>query len=75
MASRVNFTIYSTWYYPNGTTVPNQTVQTYVDPGWTEPVINSGRGWQRAGMWTRGTYRVDLFVDGNRIGSASFTMY
>ena len=67
VASRVNFTIYATWYYPNGSVFANQTVPTYADPGWTEPVYNSGRGWQRAGMWRRGTYRVDLFVNGNRI--------
>ncbi len=38
-------------------------------------LYNSGRGWQRAGMWRHGTYRVDLFVNGNRIGSGSFTIY
>jgi hypothetical protein len=75
VASRVNFTIYATWYYPNGRIFGNQTVNTHADPGWTEPVYNSGRGWQRAGMWTRGTYRVDLYVNGNRIGSGSFSVY
>jgi hypothetical protein len=75
VASRVDFTIYATWYYPNGSIFANQSVPTYTDPGWTEPVYNSGRGWQRAGMWRRGTYRVDLFVNGNRITSGSFTVY
>ena len=75
VAYRVNFTIYATWYYPNGTVFGNETVNTYADAGWTEPVYNSGRGWQRAGMWRRGTYRVDLFVNGNRIASGSFTIY
>jgi hypothetical protein len=74
VASRVNFTIYATWYYPNGTVFANQTVQTYADSGWTEPVFNSGRGWQQAGNWKHGTYRVDLYVNGNRIGSGSFTV-
>jgi hypothetical protein len=74
VVSQVNFTIYATWYYPNGTVFANQTVNTYASPTWTEPVYNSGRGWQRAGMWRRGTYRVDLFVNGNRIGSANFTV-
>ena len=75
VASRVDFTIYATWYYPNGALFANQTVNTFASPTWTEPVYNSGRGWQRAGMWRRGTYRVDLFVNGNRIGSANFTVY
>ena len=73
--SRINFTIYATWYYPNGTVFGNQTVNTYADPGWNEPTYNSGRGWQRAGMWKRGTYRVDLTVNGNRVASGSFTIY
>jgi len=73
--SHVNFTIYATWYYPSGAVFGNDTVNTIAEPGWTEPVYNSGRGWQRAGMWKRGTYRVDIFVNGSRIGSNSFTIY
>lgn len=72
VASKINFTVYATWYNPNGTVFASQTVPTYVDPGWTEPVYNSGRGWQRPGLWKRGLYRVELYVNGNRIGSSSF---
>ena len=75
VASRVDFTIYATWYYPNGAVFGYQTVNAYAGAGWPEGVTSSGRGWQRAGMWRRGTYRVDLFVNGNRIGSGSFTIY
>jgi len=75
VAYRVNFTIYATWYYPNGKVFGNETVNTYADVGWTDPVYSSGRGWQVPGRWVRGTYRVDLFVNGNRIGSGSFTIY
>jgi len=75
VANRVDLTIYATWYYQNGTVFGNQTVNTYVDPGWTQPAISSGRGWQRPGFWKRGTYRVDLSVNGNRITSGSFTIY
>jgi len=75
VVSRVNFTIYATWYYPNGRVFGNETVNTFADVGWTTPAYTSGRGWARAGMWVRGTYRVDLFVNGNRIASGSFTIY
>lgn len=75
VASRVDFTIYATWYYPNGTVFGSQTLNTYADAGLTEPVYSSGRGWQHPGMWKRGTYRVDLFTNGSRIGSGSFTIY
>jgi hypothetical protein len=74
-ANRVNFTVYATWYYPHGTVFSNQTVPTFVDPGWNDPAINSGRGWVRAGFWKRGMYRVDLYVNGNRIGSGSFAIF
>ena len=74
VSSRVNFTIYATWFSPNGTVFANQTVNTYADQGWTEPVYNSGRGWRNAGMWKRGTYRVELTVNGNRVASGYFTV-
>jgi hypothetical protein len=75
VANRVNFTIYTTWYYPNGAVFGNETLPTGAEAGLTELVYNSGRGWQRAGMWKHGTYRVDLFANGSRIGSGSFTIY
>jgi len=75
VTSRVNFTIFTTWYYPNGTVFGNETVNTYADVGWTTPAYTSGRGYQRTGIWRRGTYRVDLYVNGNRIGSGSFTIF
>ena len=75
VASRVEFTIYATWFDPNGRVFANQTVQAHADPGWTSPMYQSGRGYQRAGMWRPGTYRVDLSVNGSRIGSGSFTIY
>jgi hypothetical protein len=74
-AYQVNFTIYVTWYYPNGRVFGNETLNTFAAAGLTELVYNSGRGWQVPGRWVRGTYRVDLFVNGNRIGSGSFTIY
>jgi len=75
VASRINFTIYATWYNPDGSIFANQTINTYAEVGWTAPVYNSGRGWQRGGNWKRGTYRVELFVNGNRIGTGSFTVF
>jgi hypothetical protein len=75
VTSRINFTIYATWYSSNGAIYANQTITTYADPPWTEPTYNSGRGWQRAGNWKRDTYRVDLTVNGYRVGSGSFSVY
>ena len=75
VASRVAFTIYATWYSPSGTVITNQTITTAAEAGWTEQSYTSGRGWQRPGFWKRGTYRVDLFVNGSRVASGSFGVY
>jgi hypothetical protein len=75
VASRVTFTISTTWYNPDGTVFGNETLNSSAEPGLTELVYSSGRGWQRVGIWQPGTYRVDLFANGSRIGSGSFTVY
>jgi hypothetical protein len=75
LASRVDFTISATWYYSNGTVFGEQSLNTYAEAGWTAPVFNYGRGWQRPGMWKRGFYRVELFVNGSRIATGSFQIY
>ena len=74
-SSRIDFTINATYYYPNGTVFNSQDVASFVNAGWPGLVFNSGRGWQRPGLWKRGTYRVDLTVNGNRIASGYFTIY
>jgi hypothetical protein len=74
VASRTNFTINATWYYPTGE-VFNQPVQTSADAGWTEPAFYSRRGWPKAGNWKRGAYQVVFFVNGNRIAGGSFSVY
>lgn len=71
---RINFTINATWYSPTGAVFGNDVMNAYADVGWTEPVYNTGRGWARTGMWKRGVYRVDIFVNGSRIASGSFSM-
>jgi hypothetical protein len=74
-SSRIDFTINATYYHPDGTMFNSQDVASFVNAGWPGLVFNSGRGWQRPGLWKRGTYRVDLAVNGNRIASGYFTIY
>jgi len=75
VAYRTTFSIYATWYSPNGAVIFNQTIPTAAEAGWADQAYSSGRGWQRAGFWKRGTYRVDLFTNGSRVASGSFTIY
>jgi hypothetical protein len=74
-SQRIDFTINATYYNPNGTVFNSTDVASFVNPGWPGLVFNSGRGWQRPGFWKRGTYRVDLTVNGSRIASGYFTIY
>jgi hypothetical protein len=48
---------------------------TYAQQGWTQPVFNFGRGWNNPGNWKPGWYRVELYVNGNRIASGTFQIY
>ena len=73
--ARVDFSINAIWYNPNGTVFANQNMNTYAQPTWTKPVFNFGRGWKEAGNWKVGGYRVELFVNNNRIATGSFEIY
>jgi hypothetical protein len=73
--AQINFPINATYYNPNGTVMNSSDVAGYVQAGWPGLVFNSGRGWARAGFWKRGTYRVDLTVNGRRIASGYFTVF
>jgi len=72
IAARVDFDINATWYDPQGAVFANQTLNTYGQPPWTNPVFNFGRGWANPGNWKPGWYRVELFVNGNRIATGTF---
>ena len=74
-SSPISFTINSTYYYPNGTVFSSPTMQATVNAGWPNAVFNAGWGWTRPGNWRRGTFRVDLAVNGNHIASGYFTIY
>jgi PEGA domain len=73
--ARVDFSINAIWYNPDGTVFANQNMNTYALPTWTTPVFNFGRGWKASGNWKTGWYRVELFVNGNRIATGSFEVY
>lgn len=73
--NRVNFNINEIWYSPNGTILTRQSVTTFADGGWTTSHYWHGWGWQEAGNWSIGDYRVDLYIEDKKIASDSFTIY
>ena len=74
-ASRYDFIINTTFYSPSGAEFGSQQTPTTVNPGWPGLITQSGRGYPRAGLWKRGSYRVDLSVNGSRIASGYFAIY
>lgn len=74
---RVDFPIDAVWYDTNGSIMTRQTRNAYIEAHWTTSWQTLSYGWREFGTntWKPGTYRVDLFVDGDKIASESFTMY
>lgn len=74
---RKNFTIEHIWFNPNGHEIFRGNFNTYIAADWTWSYHNSGYGWREASTktWVAGTYRVDLYVEGIKIASESFTVY
>jgi PEGA domain-containing protein len=82
VASRVDFDVNAVWYDTTGKVFGRNTHASHVEPGWFDEKSNSGGsvhadGWgcdtSPCSAWTQpGTYRVDLYVRGVKIASASF---
>lgn len=70
--SRVDFAIEQLWLRGDGSRLARQTAQTYIEPNWTTSYHNASWGWREPGKWRAGSYRIDLYVKGQRIGSGSF---
>jgi len=45
-----------------------------IEPGWTWSYHDRGWGWPVAGNWEEGTYRVDIYIGGEKVASDSFEM-
>lgn len=74
---RRNFGIENIWFNAYGTEIFRNTFNTYIAADWATSYHNSGYGWRNPAnnTWTAGTYRVDLYVDGVKIASETFTVY
>ena len=67
-----NFQIESMYYRPDGSILGQQTVRTYIAPERTSSNHQQGWGWRTAGNWPPGIYRVDLYIERQKIASRSF---
>jgi hypothetical protein len=72
---RVNFEIDAIWSTPDGSVFAKQTMQSHVEPNWSNSHHSLGRGYETPGKFDSGNYRVDLFVKGELVSIGSFTIY
>jgi hypothetical protein len=69
---RIDFDIDAVWYRPDGSVLTPQIKKAYVESGWEGSFHTIGRGWRTPGNWEPGKYRVELFVDGQKIAEGFF---
>jgi len=69
---RKDFQIEFVYYYPDGSVFGRSTVDTYIQADWTSSYRHGSWGWRDPGNWRPGTYRIELFIEGQKIASKSF---
>jgi len=70
---KTGFEVLGIYYKPDGVILGQQNLKNfYIDPAFTSVAYSGGWGWSDPGKWPAGTYRVDLFIEGQKIASGSF---
>ncbi len=72
--SRQEFTIRSQLYSPDGGSLAQQELNTFVEPAWTSS-YHANQWCREAADWVPGVYRLNLYVGGQEIASNSFTIH
>jgi len=74
---RIDFKIEHIWFGPHGNEIFRAHWDSYVLADWTGSWHNHGYGWNNVSpsTWQAGMYRVDFYVDGDKIASENFTIY
>jgi hypothetical protein len=71
----VKFVLKSVWYGPDGKQVHESTWKAQIHPEWKTSSHYRGYGSSKGGTFIPGTYRVELYVDGEKIAEGSFEVY
>ncbi len=74
VAAPVTFVVECVYTFPDGTLRP-VSVERRVPAGWTGSVHAQGLGWEQAGNWPPGTYRVSCRSDGREFAAGSFEVF
>jgi len=69
---RIDFSVEAVYYLPDGREMNRNATAFNFQPEWTSSQHSNGFGYRDRGGWQPGIYRVELFVDGAKIGEGKF---
>jgi hypothetical protein len=69
---RIDFAAEAVFYRPDGSVLTRRTHNLSIQSTWKTSYHSHGWGWREAGNWPLDTYRVELIVDGRKVGSGTF---
>jgi hypothetical protein len=72
---RIDFSVESLLYRPDGALLNRQVQNYYIESPWTDSSHCAGFGGLEPGTWATGVYRVELFVAGQKVAEGSFEVF
>lgn len=72
---RIDFSIESFCFGPDGSLLNRQTQNFFIQSPWTGSYHSMGFGGREPGTWAPGVYRVELFVAGQKVAEGTFEIY
>lgn len=70
---RTDFDIEAVWLRADGSEVTRQKNKSYIEAMWTSSSVSFGWGNQTPGAgWPAGSYSVEFYVDGKKVGASNF---
>ena len=63
------------YYYPDGTLMGEIKSSFQTDPRWDSLSLTRAWGWEEAGNWTPGDYRVEIHIENEQHITQTFTIY
>lgn len=72
---RIDYTVEEVYYSENDSIVHKDVVSDFVNPEWTVLCQTHSSGWESAGKWKTGKYKVVLSINGRETASGFFEIY